>query len=292
MFSDTHFHLPKTAEWAEDFTVTQFFKTLCANGCFFCLDIGTDHDDLPQRLSFVKQNEESLEPDEKIKLQNLLHFSAGLWPSPESIVNREAYVEEIKRNTAEFRKQNEYSLVAIGECGLDHHWNPTGVDGRCESDFDQKMFDGERELFLMQLALAKETNLPIIVHSRDAYEGTYDCIREAGYNNGIIHCYSYGLEEAKKFLDLGYYISFSGSITYTKKSKMEEMTALLNYVPKDRILMETDAPYLAPVPCRGKPNNPLLVEHTYRFAAEKLGISAEELCSIVDENCRNLFKVK
>lgn len=291
MFSDTHFHLIKTAEWAEDFTVTQFFKTLCANGCFFCLDIGTDHDDLLQRLSFVRQNESGLEKEEKLSLQKLLHFSAGLWPSPESIVNREAYVQEIKDNIAVFKQQNDYSLVAVGECGLDHHWNPSGVDGRSESDFDKAMFEGERELFLMQLSLAKEMNLPIIVHSRDAYEGTYECIKEAGYNNGIIHCYSYGLEEAKKILDLGYYISFSGSITYTKKSKMEEMEALLNYIPKDRIFMETDAPYLAPVPFRGKPNNPLLVEHTYRFAAEKLKISPEELCSIVDINCNKLFGV-
>lgn len=291
MFSDTHFHLPMTAAWAEDFNVTKFFKTLCSNGCFFAQDIGTEHNDLEKRLAFVKKYDSELEPDEKSKLNKLLYFTAGLWPSPESIVNRNLYVEEIKEQIQKFSAQKEYKISAIGECGLDHHWNPSGVDGRCESDFDKQMLLGEKELFLMQLALAKEMNLPVIVHSRDAFEGTYECIKESGYNNGIIHCYSYGLEEAKKFLDLGWYISFSGSITYTKKSKMEAMEELLRYIPEERILMETDAPYLAPVPFRGSPNNPLLVEHTYKFAAEKRGITAEKLSSIVDNNCKILFKL-
>ena len=97
------------------------------------------------------------------------------------------------------------------------------------------------------------------------------------------------MDEARKFLDRGWYISFSGSVTYTKKSKMEQMTELLRYVPDDRILLETDAPYLAPVPCRGRPNSPLLIEHTYRFVSEIRQVPLEYLCSTVDTNSRSLF---
>ena len=101
----------------------------------------------------------------------------------------------------------------------------------------------------------------------------------------------YGLEEAKKFLDKGWYISLSGSVTYTKKSKLEEMNEFLKYIPNDRILCETDAPYLAPVPLRGNPNNPTFVEHTYKYVAAARNQSVEELCHIVDQNIKTLFRI-
>ena len=182
-------------------------------------------------------------------------------------------------------------IIAIGECGLDHHWNPGGVDGRCESDFDQQMFLAEKELFELQLEYAKELNLPVIIHSRDAFEDTLDCIKNAGYDNGIIHCYSYGAEEAKAFLERGWYISFSGGVTYTKKSKMEGMKELLTLIPEDRILCETDSPYLAPVPLRGTLNTPVNVEHTYKFIAEIRGTTPEQLSNTVDENIKKLFNL-
>ena len=97
--------------------------------------------------------------------------------------------------------------------------------------------------------------------------------------------------EAREFLSRGWYLAFGGGVTYTKKSKMEQMFELLRYVPDDRILLETDAPYLAPVPFRGSENNPLLIEHTYRFIAEARGIAVEKLCALVDENIKRLFKI-
>ena len=143
----------------------------------------------------------------------------------------------------------------------------------------------------MQIALAKKMNLPVIVHSRDAFEQTLSCIKNSGYNNGVIHCYSYGLEEAKEFLDLGWYIALGGGVTYTKKSKMEQMKDLIKYIPLDKLVLETDAPYLAPVPYRGKQNTPLLIEETYKFIAEVLNISVEELAGIVIKNTKKLFKL-
>ncbi|MBR5097125.1 MAG: TatD family hydrolase, partial [Treponema sp.] len=176
--------------------------------------------------------------------------------------------------------------------GLDHHWNPSGVDKRAQDDFDASMVEAERELFMMQLELAKELDLPVIVHSRDAFEETLDCVKESGWGEKcVIHCYSYGLEEAKTFLDLGSVISFSGSATYAKKSQLEEKLALLRYVPNDKLFVETDAPYLAPVPLRGKPNNPTYIEWTYKFIAQARGIETEALCQIVDQNARRFFRL-
>ena len=182
-------------------------------------------------------------------------------------------------------------IIAIGECGLDHHWNPSGVDGRSESDFNSAMYHAERELFEMHLELAKEMKLPVIIHSRDAFEDTLACIKNSSYDNGIIHCYSYGIDEARAFLDRGWYISFSGGITYTKKSKLEIVKELLNFIPEDRILCETDSPYLAPVPLRGTLNTPINVEHTYKYIAEMRNIESEKLSEIVDQNISRLFNL-
>ena len=223
-----------------------------------------------------------------------MYFSAGIWPAVEAIKDRENQIKELEKqilSVQELDAELKKKICAIGECGLDHHWNPSGTDGRCESDFDREVFLGEAEMFEMQLELAKKFNLPVIVHSRDAFEGTLECIKNVSYDNGIIHCYSYGLEEAKAFLDRGWYLAFGGGVTYTKKSKMEQMKELLCYVPKERLLLETDAPYLAPVPFRGKPNTPLLIDNTYNFIAQMRGVSAEELSDMVDENIRRLFKL-
>lgn len=245
----------------------------------------------------------------KSKIKSFIRFSAGIWPAPEAIRDRKNQIEILEKMIRGAGIASDEScrsdagaasdggganstykkVVAIGECGLDHHWNVSGVDGRAESDFDDAMFLGEREMFEAQLDMAKRMKLPVVVHSRDAFDGTLECIKNVGYDNGIIHCFSYGLDEAKAFLDRGWYLAFGGGVTYTKKSKMDAMMELLRFVPKDRLLLETDAPYLAPVPFRGTPNNPLLVEHSYKFIAEARGVSVEGLCEDVDKNIVRLF---
>ena len=153
------------------------------------------------------------------------------------------------------------------------------------------MFKSEKELFEMQLLLAKDLSLPVIIHSRDAFKETLESVKKIGYHNGIIHCYSYGKTEAKEFLDYGWYISFSGSVTYTKKRCMNEMEELIKSIPDDRILVETDSPYLAPVPFRGNVNSPSLIKNTYDFIAKIKGISSEELSTLVDKNISKLFNI-
>lgn len=297
MFSDTHFHLPLVAQCRADFDASQFFATLCQNNCAFAQDIGTKCDDLEERISFVEKAIASLSPELAAQSRRLIHFSAGIWPDVESIKDRAARMRTLEAQIAAVtagspsREDHPFPAVsAVGECGIDHHWNPSGADGRCESDFDRAVLDGERELFLMQLALGARLSLPVIIHSRDGFEDTLDCIKESGYDNGVIHCFSYGKEEAECFLDRGWYISLSGSVTYTKRSKMEAMEELIRFIPADRLLLETDAPYLAPVPFRGQPNTPLFVEHTYRFVAGVRHCTVEQLCSLVDDNAASLFK--
>lgn len=284
MFSDTHFHFSMMMQEERSSILT----ALEDRKCFFGLDIGTHCDDLAARIEIVKNS------DSGKKIKQFMYFSTGIWPAVEAIKDRENQIKELEKqilSVQELDAELKKKICAIGECGLDHHWNPSGTDGRCESDFDREVFLGEAEMFEMQLELAKKFNLPVIVHSRDAFEGTLECIKNVSYDNGIIHCYSYGLEEAEAFLDRGWYLAFGGGVTYTKKSKMEQMKELLCYVPKERLLLETDAPYLAPVPFRGKPNTPLLIDNTYNFIAQMRGVSAEELSETVDENIRRLFKL-
>lgn len=289
MFSDTHFHFNILEEESRQSVLEQ----MAANNTFFGMDIGTHCDDLARRQKLALDViSKIVDEDKKKKAFDMYYFSAGIWPAPEAIRDRKNQIIELERQLkAALDNPNHFykKVVAIGECGLDHHWNPSGVDGRCESDFDQELFDGEKEMFLMQLDLAKKYSLPVVVHSRDAFEGTVECLKDACYDNGIIHCYSYGVEEAKVFLDRGWYLAFGGGVTYTKKSKMDEMIELLRYVPSDRLLMETDAPYLAPVPFRGQKNTPLLIEHSYKFVADARGISVDSLNETVDSNIRKLF---
>lgn len=296
MYSDTHFHFASLRE-DDEWTRKSVLKKMSDNSCAFALDIGTDCDDLGRRQELFEKTFCLMEGEgEKAAVDSckkFVYFTAGIWPDPDSIKNRAACVETLKKNILAARASSDpfrKKLCALGECGLDHHWNPSGVDKRAQDDFDASMVAAERELFMMQLELAKELDLPVIVHSRDAFEETLDCVKESGWGQKcVIHCYSYGLEEAKAFLDLGSVISFSGSATYAKKSQLEEKLALLRYVPQDRLFVETDAPYLAPVPLRGKPNNPTYIEWTYKFIAQARGIETEALCQIVDQNAQKFF---
>jgi TatD DNase family protein len=303
MYSDTHFHFKSLRE-DEEWTRAGVLKKMAESGVKFALDIGTDCDDLTARQELFEKTFALMESGASFDAasknaaaacKNFVWFSAGIWPDPDSIKNRAACVETLKKNILASRNDSDpfkKKLCALGECGLDHHWNPSGVDKRAQDDFDDAMVQGERELFMAQLELAKELDLPVIVHSRDAAEQTVECVKESGYGERcVIHCYSYGLEEAKVFLDLGCVISFSGAVTYAKKSQMEEKVSLLAYVPQDRLLVETDAPYLAPVPMRGKANNPTYIEWTYKFIAQARGMEEAALCDAVDQNARRFFRL-
>ncbi len=299
MFSDTHCHLSKMKE--RGISIPELLRSLEREGCPFLLDAGTEPDDLDRRLSLWASRED---------IPPFICFSAGIWPSADAIRAREQAAAALENSIESFRGsersggsgKNGSRLVAVGECGLDHHWNPSGKDGAAA---DRALYTGEQELFEAQLELARRLNMPVIVHSRDAFDDTFGCIRNTDSHRGVIHCYSYGKTEAARFLDEGWHISLSGAVTYAKKRKPDisaaslpsaarppderEIAELVRYIPRDRLLLETDAPYLAPVPYRGKANTPLFIRHTYEFVSRILDIPVGELAVTVRENARDLF---
>jgi TatD DNase family protein len=164
-------------------------------------------------------------------------------------------------------------VVALGEIGLDYHYNfsPPEV---------------QREVFARQLELARAASRPVIVHTREAWPDTLRLIAEAGVGSGIMHCFSGGPEEAERSLALGFHISFAGVVTFPKALPIQ---AAARMVPLERLLVETDAPYLAPVPHRGKRNEPAFVLETARKVAELRGMALEEIAAATTENFRRLF---
>ena len=166
-------------------------------------------------------------------------------------------------------------IVAIGETGLDYF----RTEGRPE---------WQRDRFRRHIEAAKRTGKPLIIHTRQAADDTMDILRQhdAGSVGGVMHCFSEDWITAEKALDIGFYISFSGIVTFRNADSLREVA---KKVPLNRILVETDCPYLAPVPMRGKQNEPAYVHHTALFLAEWLGMSFESLAQITSENFFNLF---
>lgn len=269
----------------------EILSALSERETFFAMDIGTRCDDLPARKSAIDSSISSMSLKTQEKAKDMVYYSAGIWPDVDEIKDRINAVKVLEDSIAAFARLSPEKLRAIGECGLDHHWNPSGADGRRLEDFDKDILNGERELFEMQLELAKRMALPVVIHSRDAFNDTADCLDNMDAHNGIIHCFSYGIEQARALLDRGFYIAFGGAVTYTKKSRIDEMLALLRFVPDDRILLETDSPYLAPVPFRGKTNTPVLIEYVYKFIADARDTTPQNLSETVDNNIRTLFKI-
>jgi TatD DNase family protein len=166
-------------------------------------------------------------------------------------------------------------VVAVGEIGLDYHYNFSPPET-------------QREVFARQLAISRDANLPVIIHTREAWDDTFAMLEAhwpATGPGGIMHCFSGGPAEAERSLALGFHISFSGIVTYPKAPDVQEAARI---VPLDRLLVETDAPYLAPVPYRGKRNEPAFVVETAKRLAELRGVSFETISSATTENWRRL----
>ena len=166
-------------------------------------------------------------------------------------------------------------VVAVGEIGLDYHWKEPEVSV-------QKLW------FERQMELAREVNLPVIIHSREAARDTLDIMQalHAGEIGGVIHCFSYTKEIAREYLQMDYYFGIGGVITFQNAKKLKEA---VEYIPMDRILLETDSPYLAPEPHRGKRNSSLNLPYIAKEIAAIKGISYEDVVRITEENAERLF---
>jgi TatD DNase family protein len=167
-------------------------------------------------------------------------------------------------------------VVAYGEIGLDFFRNISP---------QEKQLD----LFGRQLELAKELQLPVIIHDRDAHEQTLRIVSASGVRRGVFHCFSGDYNMAKQCIDLGFYISVPGVVTYDKAKTIQDVA---RRVPLSSLLLETDAPYLAPIPHRGKRNEPSFIIHTAKKVAELKGLSLEEVAQATTQNAKNLFQIE
>ncbi len=162
-------------------------------------------------------------------------------------------------------------VVGVGETGLDYY-----------RDFSPR--EAQRELFRMHITLARKGNLPLLVHTRNSQEDAIQILKEEDFHHGVFHCYTGSYEQAKIIIDLGFFISFAGVLTYSRRAR-----EIIQKLPRDRILLETDAPFLAPVGHRGRRNEPAFITETLNFAANMLDIIPERLEAILDLNAKTLF---
>ena len=190
----------------------------------------------------------------------MMYGAVGVHPSDTAEL-KESDIDTLKKYAAMDR------ILAIGEIGLDYYWDEA------------------------QIELARDVKLPIIIHRRDAAKDTYDIMKalHAEEIGGVVHCFSYSKEMARQFLDMGFYIGIGGVVTFKNAKTLKEVAA---YTPLDRIVLETDCPYLSPEPNRGKRNSSLNLNYVAEALSQIKGINKEELIAVTEENARQLYRMK
>lgn len=203
------------------------------------------------------------------KYENM-YAAAGVHPSDIAGLNEET-LAWLKEQTKDPK------VIAVGEIGLDYYW-----------DKEEEVQKAQRYWFAQQMGLARESQLPVIIHSRDAAEDTMRVMKEVHAEEipGVIHCYSYSSEMAKEFIKMGYYIGVGGVVTFKNAKKLKETVM---QIPLERILLETDSPYMAPEPHRGSRNDSGNLVYVAEKIAELKGITAKEVENATLANARKLF---
>lgn len=205
------------------------------------------------------------------KEYDYIYAAVGIHPS-EIKDHEPGDIDEIEKLASTNEK-----VKAIGEIGLDYHWDKDNKE-------EQKLY------FSRQIQTARRLKLPIIVHSREAALDTYTTMKnnQAELCGGVVHCFSYSKEEAAKYLDMGFYLGIGGVVTFKKAITVKEV---VQYAPLDRILLETDCPYMAPEPHRGERNSSLYLPLVVAQIAQIKGISEQEVISVTAENARKMYKI-
>lgn len=213
--------------------------------------------------SDIKSSKASIALSEKYPF-----FYAAVGVHPHEVENiTEADIDELR----ELSKHPK--VVAIGEIGLDYY-------------YDLSPRDLQRHWFKRQLELADELKMPVIIHSRDAAQECFDIIKNSNVRNGVIHCYSGSAEMAEEYIKMGFYIGVGGSLTFKNNKKGVET---VERIPIEKILIETDSPYLAPVPYRGKRNDSRLLKYVVERISQIKNIPENDICNITKNNAQNLF---
>ena len=210
---------------------------------------------------------------------NNMWATVGVHPDNEGV--REPSLQDLLDGAARPK------VVAIGETGLDYYQMDERKGGRSVADMEW-----QRERFRTHIRAARQTGLPLVIHTREASHDTIAILKEesetggAGSAGGVFHCFTESQQVARAALDLGFYISFSGILTFKTAAELREVA---KFVPDDRLLIETDSPYLAPVPYRGKLNNPSYVPFVAKLLGELRGCSSETIGELTTQNFLNLF---
>lgn len=252
---DSHFHILEMKK--KDIDTTSFLNEWFSSGGSYLLDVGISEDLLHERLK------------ESTNYPKLFH-SVGIHPNYAGgdLKNR---IEKIE-NQLNFNK-----IIAIGETGLDYYW-------------DRVSKDTQKKFFKQHIELSIKHSLPLIIHDREASADIIEILKQ--YHEkafGIIHCFSSTPQYAEEYLKLGFYLSYAGNITYKKSISIQES---LKVTPLNRLLIETDSPYLSPQKVRGKVNHPGYIGYTLDFISDKLEITRDSILNSIEQNFLQVFNLR
>ncbi len=254
MLFDTHVHL-NDKKYMDD--LVEVIDRAKNEGVKYMLVVGYDQ----------VSNQRAIELSEKYEF---IYAAVG-WHPVDAIYLTDELFDQLKEQL------NHSKVVAVGECGLDYHWDTSPVDI-------------QKEVFVKQIQLAKEINKPLIIHTRDSIQDTYDILKENSVDviGGVMHCYSGSIEMARSFINLNFKISLGGPVTFTNGRRAQEVAT---HIPLEDLLIETDAPYLTPHPYRGTRNEPAYVSMVAKKIAELKNISYEKVAKQTTFNACQLFNI-
>lgn len=254
MLIDSHAHLnDKRFDLDRDYLI----ENLKNNGIELVVNVGADMESSRASVDLAQKYE-------------AIYAAVGIHPHSATEMNEETLkeIEELSKGE---------KVVAIGEIGLDYY-------------YDNSPRDIQRECFRTQIRLAKKLDMPIVVHTRDADADTLEILKEEKEGlRGVIHCFSSDRAQMKEYLDLGFFIAFGGPVTFKKTDELKEAAKI---VPLEKLLVETDAPYLAPMPYRGKRNEPIFVKETAALIANLKGLMLDDLALQTVTNTKEIFGIK
>lgn len=252
MYFDTHAHYDDKA-FDED--RDSLIAALPGEGISLVLNASSDLESSVQSVALAEK-------------YPFIYAAVGIHPHEASTMNDEV-LAEIRALAAKNK------VVAIGEIGLDYY-------------YDHSPREVQRETFRLQMALAQELSLPVIVHNRDAHEDSMEMVRAFPGIKGVFHCYSGSVEMARELIKLGWHLSFAGPVTFKNARKAPEVVASM---PEDRLMIETDCPYLSPVPLRGRRNDSRNIKHIAARIAEIRGTTAEHIAEVTMQNGKRFFGI-
>lgn len=252
MIFDTHAHYE---DEAFDLDRSKLLETFPSQGIEYLVNIGSEVSSIDKIIALSKE-------------YSYIYSAVGIHPSSTMDLNEEVF---------QWLKEKSYDdkVVAIGEIGLDYYWDTP----------DRSI---QKEWFIRQMELARERKLPVIIHSRDAANDTYQLMKEAKAEEigAIIHCFSYGVEQARQYLDMDFYLGVGGVLTFKNAKKLKEVVA---FSPLERLVLETDAPYLSPEPNRGKRNVSTNLQYVAQEIARIKNVDYETVIRISNENAKRFY---